>query len=201
MKRRKNPVALKDLKPGAEFIFHGYDNKDYRATIASRPKRGFIKIRYGVPGFGTTEPPIPIKTLRERLYPLTTESAVVRRTARPNPVNGAHARRLPSSGKTRVYSGKRVTAWGTTRKRGKRQIRLLRGLAHGWKPRPGVPARDVRQAAARLGSETMAYRKGRKWSVIRGSVKAGRFHVIAKGLTDLQLREWYRAHGYKAKAL
>ncbi len=184
MKRRKNPVGMKDLKPGAEFIFHGYDNKDYRAQIISAPQRGMVKIRYA----GFQELNVPAKSFRERLF-------------RKNPVNGAHARRLPSSGKTRVYSGKRVTAYGTTRKRGARQIRLLRGLAHGWKPRPGVPARDVRQAAARLGNETMAYRKNGKWSVIRGSTKAGRFQVIVKGLTDSQLRKWYLSHGYKAKAL
>ncbi len=181
MKRRKNPVALKDLKPGAEFIFHGFDNKDYRAQIISAPQRGQVKIRYA----GFQELTVPIKSFRERLF-------------RKNPV---HARRLPSSGKTRVYSGKRITAFGTTRKRGARQIRLLRGLAHGWKPRRGVPARDVRQAVAQLGNETMAFRKGRKWSVIRGSVKGGKFHVIAKNLTDMQLRKWYRSHGYKAKAL
>ncbi len=186
MKRRKNPVAIGELKPGAEFIFHGFDNKDYRAQIISVPARGMVKIRYA----GFQELSVPVKSFRERLF-----------RKNPAPINGAHTRRLPASGKTRVYSGKRVTAWGTTRKRGARQIRLLRGLAHGWKPRRGVPARDVRQAAARLGNETMAYRKGRKWSVIRGSVKAGRFHVIAKNLTDLELRKWYRAHGYKAKSL
>ena len=181
-RRKKNPVALADLKPGAEFIFHGFDNKDYKASVISRPARGMVKIRYA----GFQELNVPVKSFRERLF-------------RKNPV--ARLRRLPRSGKTRVYSGKRVTAWGTTRKRGARQIRLLRGLAHGWKPRPGIPARDVRQAAAGLGNETMAYRKGGKWSVIRGSLKAGRFNVIAKGLTDLQLRKWYGSHGYKAKAL
>ncbi len=201
MKPRRNPVPLSALRPGAEFIFHGADNKDYRASVISAPSRGLVKIRYA----GFQEINVPVKSFRERLFRKNPTKAPRRKTARrrsnpgPNPVN-VHARRLPS-GRTRVRSRGRVTAYGTTRKRGARQIRLLRGLAHGWKPRPGIPARDVRQAVARLGNETMAFRKKRKWSVIRGSVAGGKFHVIAKNLNDQQLRKWYLSHGYKAKSL
>ncbi len=203
MKRRRNPTAT--IKPG----FGYWDVTRY-------PRGGDFR--------RATSPIELIDVQVVEKYSDGTAKEIVGKTAdgrricvgtqclsRINPVNGAkhkttmknpaRLRRLPS-GKTRVRGRrKRLLARGTTRARGARQIRKLRAMAHGWKPRRGVPARDVRAKVARLGNETMAFRKNRKWSVIRGSVKAGRFHVIAKGLSDLQLRKWYRGHGYKAKAL
>lgn len=123
-----------------------------------------------------------------------------RRTLNKNPIRRARSIHL-ASGKTRVRGRKRILAWSTTRARAGRQIRKLRAMRSGWKPRRGIPARDVRKKAARLGNETVAWRKGRKWSVLRGSVKSGKFQVLAKNLTDLELKKWYRGHGYTAKAL
>jgi len=100
-----------------------------------------------------------------------------------------------------VRGRKRILALSTTRARAGRQIRKLRAMRAGWKPKPGVPARDVRKKAAALGRETIAWRKGRKWTVARGSVKAGKFQVLAKNLTDAELKRWYRSHGYTAKSL
>jgi hypothetical protein len=37
-------------------------------------------------------------------------------------------------GRYRVTDGGRVTARGTTRRKAARQARLLRAVAHGWKP-------------------------------------------------------------------
>lgn len=51
------------IKPGAELIFHGWDGKDYKATVISRPKNGLVKIRYHVPGLGMTSPPVLLSRL------------------------------------------------------------------------------------------------------------------------------------------
>jgi hypothetical protein len=122
-----------------------------------------------------------------------------RRKVQANPVR-ARSRRL-SSGKTRVRGRKRILSLGTTQARAGRQIRKLRAMRAGWKPKPGIPARDARKKAAALGRETIAWRKGRKWTVARGSVKAGKFQVLAKSLTDTELKKWYRSHGYTAKSI
>jgi hypothetical protein len=44
-------------------------------------------------------------------------------------------RKLPGSNRYRVYDGKRITARATTKSKGQRQMNLLRGVAHGMKPR------------------------------------------------------------------
>lgn len=47
----------------------------------------------------------------------------------------ARMRKLPNKNRYRVYDGDRVTARSTTKKKAERQIRLLRGVAHGMIPR------------------------------------------------------------------
>jgi len=44
-------------------------------------------------------------------------------------------RKLPNKNKWRVYEGDKVVAKGTTKKKAEKQVRLLRGIAHGMKPR------------------------------------------------------------------
>ncbi len=44
-------------------------------------------------------------------------------------------RKLPSKNKWRVYDGAKIVAKETSRKKAEAQVRLLRGLAHGMKPR------------------------------------------------------------------
>lgn len=44
-------------------------------------------------------------------------------------------RKLPNKNRWRVYDGKRVVAKSTSKKNAEKQARLLRGLAHGMKPR------------------------------------------------------------------
>lgn len=43
-------------------------------------------------------------------------------------------RKLPNSNKYRVYDGNKVAAKRTSKKNAERQVRLLRGVAHGFKP-------------------------------------------------------------------
>lgn len=47
----------------------------------------------------------------------------------------AKMRKLPNSMKYRVYDGDKIVAKRTTKKKAERQVRLLRGIAHGMKPR------------------------------------------------------------------
>lgn len=43
-------------------------------------------------------------------------------------------RKMPRRRCYRVYDGKKITAECTTREKAERQARLLRGVAHGFKP-------------------------------------------------------------------
>jgi hypothetical protein len=44
-------------------------------------------------------------------------------------------RKLPNKNRYRVYDGKDVVAKSTTKGKAEKQARLLRGIAHGMKPR------------------------------------------------------------------
>ena len=44
-------------------------------------------------------------------------------------------RKLPRKNKWRVYDGDEVVAKSTTKEKAEKQVRLLRGIAHGMKPR------------------------------------------------------------------
>jgi hypothetical protein len=47
----------------------------------------------------------------------------------------AYMRKLPGKRKYRVYDGNKVVAKATSKKNAESQIRLLRGIKHGLKPR------------------------------------------------------------------
>lgn len=47
----------------------------------------------------------------------------------------AKMRKLPHSSKYRVWNDGKIVAKGTTKKKAEAQIRLLRGIEHGLKPR------------------------------------------------------------------
>jgi hypothetical protein len=113
--------------------------------------------------------------------------------------NPVRVRRL-ASGRYRVKSKGRVKAAATTHLRAMRQASLLRGVKRGWKP-TGQPARDVRAKMAKLkGSRTVAFRKGRRWTIARGVV--GRpFRVLQKGLSIAGVRQWARSSGHRIKSL
>lgn len=116
---KANPIKARDATPGRELIFRGHDGVFYRATVLQRPRRGLVKIRYGVPGVGTVEPAVEIARL-----------------TRPNPVR---VRKLPGRPRYQVKSGRRITAFATTRRKAAAQARILATAArlkHGKRRRP-----------------------------------------------------------------
>jgi len=44
-------------------------------------------------------------------------------------------RKLPGRNRYRVYDGKRIVAYSTTKRKAQRQVRLLRGVKHGMVPK------------------------------------------------------------------
>ena len=47
-------------------------------------------------------------------------------------------KKLPNSTKYRVYDGDKIVAKRTTKEKAEKQVRLLRGIAHGMKPRKRI---------------------------------------------------------------
>lgn len=68
--------------------------------------------------------------------------------------NPVKLRKLPGRERYRVYEGGKIRAKSTTKKKAKAQVKFLRGLSHGMKPRKNAPLevyQDVVEIVARKG--------------------------------------------------
>jgi hypothetical protein len=56
----QNSAKRTHLTPGRDVTFAGFDGNTYDAVVLSRPRKGLIRIRYGVRGIGMVEPAVQI---------------------------------------------------------------------------------------------------------------------------------------------